>query len=173
MEVKVRLNEQIINDSLKLHYQYFGSSHKRRLALVPVILIAVSVYLIYTEVQKPTLGTNFYLGILYIVFAVAYYYYMLYRMKNLGKMLFKNMGENSSFDMDINESSVTTKLASSTTTTDWTAFNNAIISSNIVLLYQQNNTFSMFEKTFFNSEADFSSFKNIIIQHIPNAIQHS
>lgn len=173
MEVKVRLNEQIINQSLQLHYRYFGSSHRRRLLLVPVILIAVSLYLMYTEIQKPVLGTNFYLGILYIVFAVAYYFYMLYRMKNLGKTLLKSLGENVNFDMEIIDSTITTKLASSTTSSDWTTFKNAIISKDIVLLYQQNNTFSMFEKSFFNNEADFSSFKNIITQHIPNAIQHS
>ncbi|MBI1781826.1 MAG: hypothetical protein HYR66_10710 [Sphingobacteriales bacterium] len=187
MEVKVRLNEQIINKSLQLHYRYFGSSHKRRLMLVPIILIAVSLYLIYTEIKKASfqgqsgsgnffgigLGINFYLGILYIVFAVAYYFYMLYRMKNLGKTLLKNLGENVNFDMEITDSSITTKLASSTTTNDWTAFKNAIISTDVVLLYQQNNTFSMFEKSFFISETDFSSFKNIITQHIPNAIQHS
>ncbi|MBI2730558.1 MAG: YcxB family protein [Sphingobacteriales bacterium] len=173
MDIKVRLNEQIINNSLKLHYHYFGATHKKRLLLVPVILVAVSVYLMYTEIQKSKLGTNFYLGILYIIFAIAYYYYMLYRMKNLGKTLLKNLGENINFDMDITESSITTKLASSTTTTDWSAFKNAIISNDIILLYQQNNTFSMFEKSFFNSDAEFNSFKNIITQNIPDTIQHS
>ncbi len=173
MEVKVRLNEQIINQSLQLHYRYFGSSHKRRLMLVPIILIAVSLYLMYSELQKPQIGTNFYLGILYIVFAVGYYYYMLYRMKNLGKTLLKSLGENMSFDMEINDTVVVTKLATSTNSSDWTLFKNAIISKDIVLLYQQNNSFSMYEKSFFNSDASFTDFKNLVVKNIPQTIQHN
>lgn len=140
---------------------------------MPVILTAVSVYLMYTELKKPAVGTNFYLGILYIVFAIAYYYYMLFRMKNLGKTLLKSLGENKSFDMDITSTAVTTKLASSTTTTDWNAFGKAITSKNIVLLYQQNNTFSMFEKSFFTNDDDFSAFKDLVIQNIQQTIQHN
>lgn len=172
MEIKIRLTEQILNDSLQLHYRYFGSAHKRRLLLVPVILIAVSVYLIYSELQKAEKGTNFYLGLLYIVFAFAYYFYTRYRLQNMGKTLLKNMGENINFNMEVTEEEVKTILASSTTSTNWGVFTNAIISENIVMLYQRNNSFSMFEKSFFSSDNDFTSFKNIIIKNIENTIQH-
>lgn len=172
MEVKVRLTEQIINDSLKLHYRYFGSSHKRKLMVIPVVLIAVSVYLIYTELQKPAIGTNFYFGILYIVFAVAYYFYMVYRINNMGKTLLKNMGEHINFDMEINDAAVITKLASSSSSSDWLSFKSAIISTNIVMLYQQNNSFTMFEKNFFTTENDFTVFKNLVSNKIQHTIQH-
>ena len=171
MEIKVRLTEQILNDSLKLHYRYFGASHKRRLFLVPIILIAVSVYLIYTEIQKEQKGNNLYLGLLYIIFAVAYYFYTRYRMQNMGKALLKNMGENINFDMQVTDEEVKTLLPSSTTSTNWTVFTNAIISENIVMLYQQNNSFSMFEKSFFTSDTDFNLFKQLVEKNISNIIK--
>ncbi|MGE5105969.1 MAG: hypothetical protein ACM3H8_00360 [Sphingobacteriales bacterium] len=171
MEIKIRLTEQILNDSLKLHYRYFGSSHKRRLLLVPVILIAVSVYLIYTELQKSKKGNNLYLGLLYIFFAFAYYFYTRYRMQNMGKTLLKNMGENINFDMQVTNEEVKTILPSSTTSTNWTVFTNAIISEQIVMLYQQNNSFSMFEKSFFSNETDFNLFKQLVEKNISNTIK--
>ena len=171
MEIKIRLTEQILNDSLKLHYRYFGAAHKRRLLLVPVILIAVSVYLIYSELQKGQKGTNLYLGLLYIVFAFAYYFYTRYRIQNLGKTLLKNMGENINFNMQVTEEEVKTILSSSTTSTNWTVFTNAIISENIVMLYQQNNSFTMFEKSFFTNDADFSLFKQLAEKNISNTIK--
>ena len=173
MEVKVRLTEQIINDSLKLHYRYFGSSQKRRLLVIPVVLVAVSVYLIYTELQKPAVGNNFYFGILYIVFAIAYYFYMVHRLKNMGKTLLKNLGENINFDMEISNEAVITKLNNSSANSGWSSFNSAIISTNIVMLYQQNKSFTMFEKSFFSNKNDFTVFKNLVTNNIQHIIQHS
>jgi hypothetical protein len=171
MKVSIHLTEPIVNESLKLHYRNFGSNHKRRLLLVPVILIAVSVYLIYTELQKQQKGTNLYLGMLYIVFAFAYYFYTRYRLQNMGKALLKSMGENIHFEMEVTDEEVKTILLSSTTTTNWTVFTGAIITQNIVMLYQKNSSFSMFEKSFFKSENDFAAFKKLVEKNITNTIK--
>lgn len=171
MEIKIRLTEQILNDSLKLRYRYFGSNHRRRLLLVPVILIAVSVYLIYKELQKEQKGNNLYLGILYIGFAFAYYFYTRYRMQNMGKALLKNMGENINFNMQVTDEEVKTVLPDSINSTNWTVFTNAIISEQIVMLYQKNSSFSMFEKSFFLNDTDFSLFKQLVEKNISNTIK--
>ncbi|HET9057721.1 MAG TPA: hypothetical protein VFN30_12825 [Chitinophagaceae bacterium] len=171
MNIKIRLTEQILNDSLKLHYRYFGSGHRRRLLAIPAILVAISVYLIYTELQKPKTGNNFYLGFLYIAFAIGYYFYTRYRMQNMGKTLLKNMGENINFEMVVTNEEVKTILPSSTTSTNWTVFTGAIISNDIVMLYQQNNSFSMFNKTFFENENEFAEFKQLVEKNIAATIK--
>jgi hypothetical protein len=172
MKIKVRLTEPILNEALTLHYRYFGSSHKRRLLLIPIVLIAVSVYLIYSELQKPTPGNNLYLGILYIVLAFAYYFYTRYRLQNMGKTLLKNMGENIHFDIEVTDEEVKTILANSTSTSQWDVFKNAVISPGLVMLYQQNNSFTMFDRSFFESEEEFNQFKELVKQHISHTINH-
>lgn len=171
MLIKVRLTQEILNESLKIHYRYFGSSHKRRLLLVPVILIAVSLYLMYSEFSKHQMGTNFYLGILYIFFAVAYYFYTRYRMQNMGKTLLKSMGENINFDMEVTEEEVKTITPASTNINNWSVFVNAVTSDKLILLYQQNNSFSMFDKSFFHSPSDFELFKQWVETKIPGTIK--
>lgn len=171
MQIKVRLTQQVLNESLKIHYRYFGSSHKRRLLLVPVILIAVSLYLIYSELNKHQMGTNFYLGILYIFFAAAYYFYTRYRMQHMGKTLLKGMGDNINFDMEVNEAELKTITPSSTNINNWDVFVNAVTSDQLILLYQQNNSFSMFDKSFFHNPSDFELFKQWVETKIPGTIK--
>lgn len=120
-----------------------------KLIWIPLILIIISAYLIYTELKQPVLGQNFYLALLYIAFAFGYYFFMRKRMLNAGKQLLKSLGEHAAFDMEIDEEKLITNTSSATISHKWAVFTGALISQNNVLLYQANNSFTMFNYRFF------------------------
>ena len=163
MHIKVRLTEDIINQCLQLHYhdQPAGKRMKQRLILIPLMLLGVSGYIAYNELKQPQVGQNFYMALLYASFAFIYYFFMRHRMLRAGGKLLKTLGENASFDMDVNETELTTTTANSTFTQSWSSFTGGLISKDNVLLYQANNSFSMFNNTFFEA-GDFEVFKNLM-----------
>lgn len=167
MHIKVVLTENIINECLALHYgrQQFGKKQKQRLLWIPLVLISISVYLIYNELQQSSIGQNFYMALLYIAFAFSYYFFMRKRMMNAGSRLLKGLGENSSFDMDISEEGLTTITNKSTFSTSWSAFTRGLITDDNVLLYQADNSFSMFSSRFFTPE-DFEVFKRWVREKV-------
>jgi hypothetical protein len=160
MHIKIALTEEIINECLALHYgkQQAGKRLKQKLILIPLVLISISIYLIYTELKQPVPGQNFYLAFLYIAFAFAYYFFMRKRMVKAGKQLLKGMGENAAFDMEADEEQLTTITNSGTITHNWSSFTGALISKENVLLYQADNSFTMFNYRFFK-EGEFELFK--------------
>jgi uncharacterized membrane protein len=160
MHIKIALTEEIINECLDLHYnkQLSGKRMKQRLVLIPLILILIAGYLIYTELQQPTPGQNLYMAFLYIAFAFAYYFFMRKRMLKAGKQLLKGLGENATFDMEADEENVTTITNTSKLTNTWNVFTAALVSENNVLLYQANNSFTMFNYRFFEP-GEFEIFK--------------
>lgn len=167
MHIKINLTEDIINQCLELHYgdQAAGKKQKRRLLWIPLMLAIVSAYLIYDELQQPALGQNFIMAILYVGFGISYYVFMKNRMMKAGKRILKSLGPNAKFTININGDDITTKTASATITNGWTAFTGAVLSKGNVLLYQANNTFIMFNHTFFEP-GDFDSFKNLVRNHV-------
>lgn len=167
MHIKIALTEDIINQCLELHYgdQPAGKKTKQRLVWIPLILIIIGGYLIYDEMQQPVIGQNFIMAMLYISFAFAYYFIMRHRMMKAGKRLLKSLGPNARFSIDINGDQITTTTPTGTITNNWTAFTGALISKANVLLYQSNNTFIMFNHTFF-APGDFDRFKNDVRNNV-------
>jgi hypothetical protein len=160
MHIKISLTEDVINKCLSLHYgrQTGSNKLKQRLIFIPAVLIIISCYLIYTEYQKTSPGPNLYLAVLYIAFAVGYYFFMKNRLLQAGKRLLKGMGENAEFEMEVDEEKLVTKTKTGTITTEWSQFIKAIVSKDNVLLYQQDNSFTMFNQSFFHP-GDFVVFK--------------
>jgi hypothetical protein len=167
MHIRVALTEDIINQCLSLHYhdQPAGRRLRQRLILIPLMLIGVAAYLIITELQRPQVGQNFYMAILYICFAFIYYFFMKNRMMRAGKKLLKTLGDNATFDMEVDEEKLTTTTRSNTFTHDWSGFTGGLIGSENVLLYQANNSFSMFHHSFFKA-GDFEKFKELVRQNV-------
>ena len=162
MQIKVNLTEDIINQCLSVHYhdQPTGRRMKQRLILIPLVLVSISAYLIVTELQKGgEVGQNFYMALMYISFALIYYFFMKNRMMRAGGKLLKSLGENANFEMEVDEGKLVTITPNSTFTSKWEDFTCALISKDNVLLYQANNSFSMFHHTFF-FHGEFEVFKN-------------
>ena len=162
MRIKVSLTEHIINQSLALHYGHSvaGKKSKRKLTVIPVLLLLISIYLFYSELQQPVVGQNFYMAMLYTTFAICYYVVMRNRMVNGGKKLLSGLGENARFEMEVDEEGLTTYTASAVVPTLWTSLTGAMISNELVLLYQADNSFTMFHPTFFE-QGDFETFKQL------------
>jgi hypothetical protein len=167
MIIHLSLNEAIINECLKLHYSGKEASGRlrQRLILIPVALIALSAYLIYNELQRETPGQNLYMAYLYIGFAIAYYFFMRYRTIKGGKQLLRSLGSNSTFEMDVTNEKLTTTTKAGSFDTTWDSFTGATISKENVLLYQSNNSFSMFNYRFFES-GDFETFKQMVREKV-------
>jgi hypothetical protein len=172
MDINVRLTEKIVNECLALHYKYNPAGRKslQKLYWIPAILILISVYLVYDELQKHTLSQNFYLALLYFAFAIGYYLYRRKRMLKAGSMVIKSLGENASFTMKASEDGVITHTAENTLQSNWPDFNGALVSDDIVLLYQANGTFSMLHRSFF-APNDFDLFKTIVRTNVSPLIK--
>ncbi len=165
MQINIALTEDIVNQSLRLHYRYAPPRQRYAVLMVPAILMIVAIYLIIKELQKPVFGQSGWLGILYIAMSVGYYFWMNYRREHTGKQLIKGLGNNTVFEMEANEDELITHLSDATFQHQWPAFIKAIISKDLVLLYQQNQSFSMFHYSFFANE-DFAAFKQLVRMHV-------
>jgi hypothetical protein len=167
MIIHLSLNEEIINECLKLHYsgKEASSRLRQRLILIPIALLALSAYLIYNELQRETPGQNLYMAFLYIGFAITYYFYMRYRTIKGGKQLLRTLGSNSTFEMYVTDEKLTTTTKSGSFDTTWDSFSRATISTENVLLYQSDNSFSMFNYRFFEG-ADFEEFKQLVREKV-------
>lgn len=172
MHIQVRLTEQVINECLQLHYhdQPTGRRMRQRLYFIPLVMLGISAFILYNEFNSPALGQNFYMALLYISFAFIYYFFMRHRLMRAGGKLLRSMGENSSFDMDVNEEVLTTTTASSSFSQPWSSFTGGLISKDNVLLYQANNSFSMFDHSFF-AEGDFEKFKQLVRDNVQPVIE--
>jgi hypothetical protein len=163
MHININLTEDIINQCLELHYciQPAGKKLKQRLIWIPLFLVLLGVYLIYDELRQPAPGQNILMGVLYIGFAISYYIFMRHRLVKAGQRLVKRLGPNANFQIDIAGDQLTTTTANGRLTNNWSHFTSGLISKGNVLLYQSNNTFTMFNHTFFE-EGDFERFKNMV-----------
>jgi hypothetical protein len=167
MIIHLSLNEEIINECLKLHYSGKEASGRlrQRLVLIPVALLALSAYLIYNELQRETPGQNLYMAFLYIGFAIAYYFFMRYRTIKGGKQLLRTLGSNSTFEMDVTDEKLTTTTKAGSFDSTWDSFTRATISKENVLLYQSDNSFSMFNYRFFQG-GHFEQFKQMVREKV-------
>ncbi len=172
MHIKIRLTEDIINQCLALHYhqQPTGQRMKQRLVLIPLVLLAISGYIMYNELKQPAVGQNFYMALLYASFAFIYYFFMKNRLLRAGGKLLKTLGQNASFDMDVNENDLTTTTNNASFTQAWNEFTGGLIGKDNVLLYQANNSFSMFHHTFFEA-GDFEGFKDLVRESVQPVIE--
>ncbi|WP_207492216.1 YcxB family protein [Aridibaculum aurantiacum] len=171
MHIRVRLTEKIINDCLQLHYhdQPTGRRMRQRLYLIPLVMLGIAAFILYNELRSPAVGQNFYMALLYVSFAFIYYFFMRHRMMRAGGKLLRNLGENSSFEMDVNEEELTTTTKSQSFSQPWSSFTGGLISNNNVLLYQANNSFSMFNHSFFEA-GDFDRFKQLVQDNVQPVI---
>jgi len=167
MIVQLVLTKEIINECLKVHYNEKMNSKRlmQRLILIPIALAGLGIYLIYSELQRPEPGQNLYMGFLYIGFAFSYYFFMRYRTIKGGRQLLKTLGSHSSFNMEILDDRLITTTTSGSFETTWDAFTKALISTDNVLLYQADNTFSMFNRRFFTGN-DFEQFKKMVREKV-------
>ncbi|MES2772946.1 MAG: hypothetical protein V4722_02090 [Bacteroidota bacterium] len=165
MEINVQLTEDIINQSMKMHYANAPAKQRYSLLYVPAALSFVGLYFLINELFKPQFGTTGWLGIFYQFMAVGLYYYLKRKREHTGKYLLKAMAENAAFDMEVNDEVLVTKLSDSTLSHQWTAFHKAIVGRDIVLLYQGNQSFTMFGRSFFAND-DFDRFKKMVKEHV-------
>ncbi|MDB5191419.1 MAG: hypothetical protein JWQ96_982 [Segetibacter sp.] len=167
MHIKVALTEDIINQSLALHYnnQPRARRKKRELFIIPGMLILLAGYLIYTEAQRPTPGHNYYMALLYITFALLYFYTMRKRLYNAGGKILKNLDEYANYTLEVTPDQITTTTASDTLLSYWSDFTGALISSDLVLLYQPNESFIMLHSSFFDSN-DLENFKQLVEEKV-------
>lgn len=90
---------------------------------------------------------------------------MRYRTIKGGGQLLRTLGSHSSFTMDVDAEKLVTTTTSGSFETIWNSFSKAIVSHDNVLLYQADNTFSMFNRGFFTGN-DFEDFKKLVREKV-------
>ncbi len=167
MHIKVNLEPKIINECLALHYRNhpLGRRQLKKLVWIPLVLLALAVYLIYPSIQNRQVEQNLYIGLLYLALSAGYYIYMRKRMLTSGKIVSASLGANATFDMEVDTEYLRSNTASETLDTSWSDFTEALIGNSIVLLYQQNGSFSMYHQSFFQP-GDFEIFKSWVNEKI-------
>jgi len=172
MEINVQLTEAIVNQSLRLHYAHAPAKQKYSILFVPAAMLVLAIYFIVSDAKKGIFGSNAWMGIAYIGIAIAYFLYMRHRRVNTGRQLIKLLGTNSAFKMMINDEEVVTELPNGKLEHTWDTFHKALISNNLVLLYQPNLSFTMLDRSFF-ALGEFEQFKKMVTLHVPSVIQVS
>lgn len=167
MIIHIKLTEAIINQSLALHYSQkpSGKGLVRKLYLIPAFLIALAAYIIIDELRQPVIGFNFLMALLYIGFAVSYYFFMKKRLIKSGRRMLRELGEDANYEIEATDEKLVTKTTTQTFTHTWPAFTSALLANDNVLLYQLNNSFTMFNYSFFEP-GDFEKFKMMVKENI-------
>ena len=171
MIINIKLTETIVNECLTLHYRQkpAGKSLVRRLYLIPAFLIALAVYIIIDELRQPVIGFNFIMAFLYIGFAISYYFFMKKRLMQSGKSMLRHLGQDATYEVEATDQELVTKTYRQTFTNTWQSFTGAIVAENNVLLYQLNNSFTMFNHSFFEP-GDFEKFKTMVKENITSHV---
>jgi len=172
MHIHIKLTEAIINECLALHYKQNPASKGlvRKLYLIPAFLLILAVYLIIDDLQQPAIGFNFLMAIMYTGFAISYYFFMKKRLLPSGKSMLRNLGQDVQYEVEALNDHLITKTYRETFTNSWQNFTSALIAGDNVLLYQLNDSFSMFNRSFFEP-GDFEKFKIMVQEHItPNVV---
>lgn len=167
MHIHIKLTEAIINECLVLHYRQNPASKGlvRKLYLIPAFLLILAVYLIIDDLQQPAIGFNFLMAIMYTGFAISYYFFMKKRLLPRAKSMLRNLGQDAQYEVDATVDQLTTKTYRETFTNSWQSFTKALTGADNVLLYQLNDSFSMFNRSFFEP-GDFEKFKIMVQDHI-------
>lgn len=167
MHIHIKLTEAIINECLVLHYRQNPASKGlvRKLYLIPAFLLILAVYLIIDDLQQPAIGFNFLMAIMYTGFAISYYFFMKKRLLPRAKSMLRNLGQDAQYEVDATVDQLTTKTYRETFTNSWQSFTKALAGADNVLLYQLNDSFSMFNRSFFEP-GDFEKFKIMVQDHI-------
>ena len=167
MHIHIKLTEAIINECLVLHYRQNPASKGlvRKLYLIPAFLLILAVYLIIDDLQQPAIGFNFLMAIMYTGFAISYYFFMKKRLLPRAKSMLRNLGQDAQYEVDATVDQLTTKTYRETFTNSWQSFTKALTGADNVLLYQLNDSFSMFNSSFFEP-GDFEKFKIMVQDHI-------
>lgn len=151
MLIKVALTKDVINQCLALHYnnQPAGKKLRQRLLWIPLILIALAIFLLVDEWRQPVKGSNTYMALSYLGFAIAYYLYVKNRIMKAGKRMLHSLGPNANFSIETFDTELTTCTATEKFSITWQSFTGALIGTQNILLYQSNDTFTMLNRTFF------------------------
>ena len=167
MHIHIKLTEAIINECLVLHYRQNPASKGlvRKLYLIPAFLLILAVYLIIDDLQQPAIGFNFLMAIMYTGFAISYYFFMKKRLLPRAKSMLRNLGQDAQYEVEATDDHLITKTYSETFTNSWQSFTKALTGADNVLLYQLNDSFSMFNRSFFEP-GDFEKFKIMVQDHI-------
>jgi hypothetical protein len=82
----------------------------------------------------------------------------------------RNLGQDAKYEVEATDENLTTKTYRETFTNSWQSFTRALIGADNILLYQLNDSYSMFNRSFFEP-GDFEKFKIMVQQHItPNVV---
>lgn len=167
MIIHIKLTEAIVNECLTLHFSQKPPSKNLvlRLYLIPAFLIALAVYIIIDELRQPVIGFNFIMAFLYIGFAISYYFFMKKRLMQTGKSMLQNLGQDANYEVEATDEALITKTYRQTFTNTWQSFTGALVADNNVLLYQLNNSFTMFNHSFFEA-GDYEKFKTMVKENI-------
>ena len=79
--------------------------------------------------------------------------------------MLRNLGQDAQYEVDATVDQLTTKTYRETFTNSWQSFTKALTGADNVLLYQLNDSFSMFNRSFFEP-GDFEKFKTMVQDHI-------
>lgn len=167
MHIHIKLTEAIVNECLALHYRQnpVNKGIVRRLYLIPAFLLILGIYLIIDDLQQQAIGFNFLMAIMYIGFAISYYFFMKKRLMPGSKSILSSLGQDVEYDIEASSEHLVTKTYRETFTNNWQSFTRALVAENNVLLYQLNNSFTMFNRSFFEP-GDFEKFKVMVKENI-------
>jgi hypothetical protein len=165
MIIDISLTKEIVNQSLPVHYRHATFKQRAIPYATGVVLLIVGIFNTITQPDN-IIGIERYLYlIVFTVLGVAYTFWFDYKRKSAGKAMIKMLGDRTDYEVEATDDGLTTRLTDATYDQKWTVYPKAIISKEVVLLYQQNKSFAIFHHSFFSND-DFDRFKNLVRKHM-------
>lgn len=166
MIIEVDLTKDIINQCLPLHYRYAPFKQKYLTLLFPVAaILIIGIGLTVNEPADVNGGNKWMYLYIYAPMLLVLTLWSVFKRNRAGKKILKRLGDNTHYEVEANEDELTFHLSHTTSRNKWPAFPRAVISKEVVLLYQQNSSFLMFHHSFFAND-DFRKFKQLVQEHV-------
>lgn len=155
-------------DLQKAYMIHYKKNYPFRSILIPVIctiLILIAIFLLLVSERGVT---NYGLAWFFIAYALVFLAYYIWKMKTLGKRMFKKIHEfENTFEYEFSDDGVLAKCENLVSSDiKWGYYHDAIIDQDIVLLYPNKFKFNFFHKRYFTEE-EFEQLKKWTAGNIP------
>jgi hypothetical protein len=170
MLIEVALTKEIVNESLPVHYRHLDFKQRFLPYIAPIFLCIYGVFYTVAAFTNDNFWVDIITPAFMFILALVYFLVIRHRQHNAGKQILKKIGDRTHHEIEVSEEELITRMIDATYNQKWTVYPKAVISKEVVLLYQQNKMFAIFHHSFFAND-DFDKFKQLVRNRVHQVIE--
>ncbi|MBI4931741.1 MAG: YcxB family protein [Bacteroidetes bacterium] len=159
----IKYSPEDLQKSYELHYKVYYPVRSKLLLILGILLIVVGGLLFFIDYIRQE---SEWLSWFYIVLGGLSVVYHFWKISTMGKKMFRRMPDfQASHNFIINDAGVNGKSATMSSEVKWEHYKEAVLASEMILLYINPFRFNIFPKKFFKN-GEFEKLKEIVISKV-------